>query len=87
MKYIYVFKLRDCVNLYFLDWVKNIFGCVNVYSDYFLELLYINIKKIYFYRVDWERLVVCSFLFWFCCLVLCYRLRVIVFIYYVLVFI
>lgn len=39
LKHIYVPKSRDCVNLYFLDRVKNIFGCVNVHSDYPLALL------------------------------------------------
>lgn len=63
---VYVPKSRDCVNLYFLDRVKNIFGCVNVNSDYPLELLHINIQRI-FHRVDKEKLVACSSPFWSLC--------------------
>lgn len=85
LKHIYVPKSRDCVNLYFLDRVKNIFGCVNVHSDYPLELLHINIKRTYFHRVDRERLAVCSSPFWSRCPAPCYRLRVTVFTHYVLV--
>lgn len=85
LKHIYVPKSRDCVNLYFLDRVKNIFGCVNVHSDYSLELLHINIKRTYFHRVDRERLAVSSSPFWSRCPAPCYRLRVTVFTHYVLV--